>query len=373
MTTPVTDKINQEAIEDEAGLWLAKIDGRQLAQEEVRELIAWMRRSDFHREYLITLARQWDGMAALNKLATLFPLSNSEMATSKNASRNSRSGNSNTAKTKWLPLWLPALAKTGAGQAVLAFSLMLVVVVAWQSPLSFNSQQAQQSYTTAVGETERYLLADGSTLTLNTNSLVNVNYSDTQRKVTLIKGEANFDVAKDPSKPFMVYAGSSVVQAVGTAFNVRYTELKEIDVVVTEGRVSVIRQYTHSPDLPALDIREQAPTLLDAGQSVQYSEVAELIEPVPIASDALARKLAWQQGSLVFKGESLTQAVAEISRYTNKQLIITDSALGLLAVGGRYRTDDIDNLLTSLADVMDIDLHYLPGDKIQLSAKKDKK
>ena len=355
MTTPVTDKINQEAIEDEAGLWLAKIDGRQLAQEEVRELLAWMRRSEFHREYLITLARQWDGMAALNKLAALFPLSESEIASKKQSGKSA-----GLAGLKWLPQWQP----------VVAFSLVLfVVVLAWQP---FSSSQPRNIYTTEVGETGRYLLSDGSTITLNTNSQLKVDYNDAQRKVTLIQGEANFDVAKDPTKPFMVYAGSGVVQAVGTAFNVRYVESKGVDVIVTEGRVSVIRQHTGSPALPALDIREQAPTLLDAGQGVQYSEATEVIEPIPIATDALARKLAWQKGSLVFKGESLTQAVAEISRYTDKQLVIADSSLASLEVGGRYRTDDIDNLISSLADVMDIEIQYLPGDKIQLSAKKIK-
>ena len=357
MTTPVTDRMSRETIEDEAGLWLAKIDGRQLEPEEARELLAWMRRSDYHRDYLVSLARQWDAMAALNKLATLFPLSENELAGDN--SSETRKANS---FSQWLPQWQP----------VVALSLVLVtVVMVWQSPLLFDAFQSRHTYSTAVGETGRYLLSDGSTLTMNTNSLVTVDYTDTQRKVTLTKGEANFDVAKNPHKPFMVYAGSGVVQAVGTAFNVRYLASEGVDVIVTEGRVSVVRQSADAPDLPALDIREQAPTLLDAGQTARYSAVTEVIEPLSIDADMLARKLAWQKGSLIFKGESLQQAIAEISRYTDKQLIIADSSLGLLEVGGRYRTDDIDNLIISLADVMDIDVHYLPGNKIQLSAKKN--
>ena len=349
MNNPVKEIDNREVIEDEAGLWLAKIDGRELESEEVRELLAWMRRSDFHREYLLTLARQWDGMGVLDKLAVLFPLTEPEKKTEA----------AGGAGNRWLVPWLPAWS------GLLAFSLVVVMVVL--QPWG----QSQQFYTTAVGETQRYLLSDGSTLTLNTNTHVLIDYNETRRKVTLIQGEANFDVAKNPDKPFMVYAGSGVVQAVGTAFNVRYTQSKAADDIVTEGRVSVIRQTAVSPTLPALNIRDQAPALLDAGQRIQYSEVSQPAEAVPIEEELLSRRLAWQSGSLIFKGETLEQAIAEISRYTDKKLIIADPSLRQLEVGGRYRTDNIDELLSSLAGVMDIDIQYLPGGSIQLSAKEN--
>ena len=342
----------RETIEDEAGLWLAKIDGRELTQDETRELLVWVRRSDFRREYLVSLAQQWDGMGALNKLATLFPISEDESSATSHGPRSF---------SQWLPEWLPQWSPA------LAMSLVLLaLVLAW--PPFFQPTQA--TYVTDVGETGRYLLSDGSTVTLNTNSELEIDYKDAQRKVILRRGEASFEVAKDPDRPFMVYAGSGVVQAVGTAFNVRFFESRSVDVIVTEGRISVIRQHEASPDLPALEFRQQQPALLDAGQFIQYSEAGELELPVPLEDEEVARRLAWQSGSLIFKGETLEQVIAEISRYTTKQLIIADASLNNLEVGGRYRTDDIDSLLNSLADVMNIDIRYLPSDKVSLSEKK---
>ncbi|MDA9096007.1 FecR domain-containing protein [Porticoccaceae bacterium] len=350
-----------EIIEDEAGLWLVRLDGRQLSRDETRELLAWLRRSDYHREYLTRLARQWDGMAALNKLATLFPLAENETATTRR-SRARQPGVGVSAK--WLPQWQP----------LFAFSLMLVVVlVGWQSSLFLGDSSSPHAYVTAVGETGRHVLSDGSVITLNTNTKVQVDYNDKQRKVTLLQGEANFEVAKNTQQPFVVYAGKGVVQAVGTAFNVRLSgsEYKDlVDVIVTEGRVNVINQYSESAEQPAKSSNPSSQRSLDAGQRVQYSDASESVEEIPTEAEVIQRKLAWQEGSLAFKGETLAQALAEISRYTHKELLIADASLNSLEVGGRYRTDDIDNLLTSLADVMGIDITFLPGEKIQLSEKK---
>ena len=350
----------KERIEDEAGLWLVRLDGRQLSPEETRELKAWLRRSDYHRDYLTRLAKQWDGMAALNKLATLFPLADNNLG---------RAGHSNNKQThagfatKWLPQWQP----------VLAFSLMLVVVLAgWQSSL-FDPAASSGVYITAVGETKRQVLSDGSVITLNTNTQVQVSYTDKQRKVSLLQGEANFDVAKNTQQPFVVYAGQGLVRAVGTAFNVRLSEAGDVglvDVIVTEGRVKVRSRYAEPYEQPLAGQHPLSQRLMDAGQRVQYSDASELVEAIPTEEEALLRKLAWQKGSLVFKGETLAQAVAEISRYTDKRLTIADASLKSLQVGGRYKTDDIDSLLSSLAEVMNIKITYLTEKDIQLSAKK---
>ena len=357
----------QELIEDEAGLWLVKIDGRPLSQQETRELLAWVRRSDYHRDYLLTLARQWDSMAVLDKLATLFPLAEPAQTPHKT------SGFAGLAALRphWaLPLWQP----------VIALSLVMVaVMLSWQPALIFGEPPTQATFITAVGESASHRLSDGSEIILNTNSRVRVEYNDSQRHVILLQGEAHFEVAKNPDKPFKVYAGTGVVQAVGTAFNMRLSGADDVAVMVTEGRVNVLSHYIAVPEavseMAAADktpsvISKPQPVFLNAGQQVQYSDATGVDAPASVATDAVARKLAWQQGSLIFKGETLEQAIAEIARYTDKRLIIADASLGQLAVGGRYKTDNIDNLLASLADVMNIDLQYLPGGQVTLSAKK---
>jgi Fe2+-dicitrate sensor, membrane component len=110
------------------------------------------------------------------------------------------------------------------------------------------------------------------------------------------------------------------------------------------------------------DIEE---ALLIAGEVVRYSEVIESLDIV--RAEDIRRKLAWQHGALIFKGESLDQAVAEISRYTDKHIIITDPFLAKLRVGGHYKTDDIEALFASLGQGLQIRVDH-QGDRILLSA-----
>lgn len=356
------DAAIKAAIEEEAGLWLIKIDERQLSQDETRELLVWVRRSDYHRNYLVRLAGQWDSMAALSKLSALFPLVEYQAEKGRGSTGHWWSTGSGVFGISWQP--------------VAALCLVIAVIVGWQSTL-FLGASAPKNYITDVGELGRHTLSDGSIISLNTNTQVQVDYSGSHRKITLLQGEANFDVAKNKDKPFMVHAGSGVVRAVGTAFNVRFAGRDTVAVIVTEGRVNVMSQGVALTAGFKGQVGDQH-VILDAGQRVLYSEVSEKndamsIDVVPIDPDVLERKLAWQQGSLVFKGETLEKAIAEISRYTTKQLIIADASLSLLEVGGRYRTDNIDSLLMSLADVMDIEIQYLSNNKIQFIEKNKNK
>ena len=122
-------------------------------------------------------------------------------------------------------------------------------------------------------------MEDGSTIALNTNSRVNIDYSGERRVVQLLRGEASFDVAKSPQRPFVVYAGSGLIWAVGTAFNVRYTS-DLVDVIVTEGIVKVYTQV--SPEQPVASLTaapdsdvaaSENEALVSAGKSMQYSNM----------------------------------------------------------------------------------------------------
>lgn len=345
----------QAAIEDEAGLWLVKIDGRELSQEETRELLSWVRRSDYHRDYLLRLARQWDSMMVLSKLSTLFPVEGFSAAPQQRPEPTGIAG---------IKAGLATL--TNAWQPLAAFCVMLVLVAGWQSGYFLGGALFPQTYQTATGETRSHTLADGSVITLNTNSQLSVSYTQKQRRVTLLRGEAHFEVAKNKTRPFKVYAASGLVQAVGTAFNVRLLSASEVDVIVTEGRVNVVSQVDTASDKAAV-AGPQA--LVDAGQRLQYNPLAQVIQPVAASAEVLERELAWQQGTIIFQGETLEQAVAEIARYTDKRLTIADAALKNLPVGGRYQTDNIDALLLSLADVMGMHVDYPSADTIQLSAR----
>jgi transmembrane sensor len=335
-------------IKQEAGAWIVQIDQGPLSSQQISDLQQWMAQSSFHRDYLEKLAHNWDAMATLQQLAPLFPISEPSAAPATIMQR----------LQQWLtpPVWGSALA-----------SLALLVII--------MSSQPPNQFETSIGQQAQYQLPDGSSLSLNTNSQVRIDYSADRRAVHLLRGEAHFDVAKNPERPFMVYAGQGMVWAVGTAFNVRYVADPQdsfVDVTVTQGTVKVFAQLDQSlpvnqPQQNSTPAANQAlEQFVQAGASVQYSEVIQPTDNPP--PTALEQKLAWQQGALIFKGETLQQAVKEISRYTHLQLIIVDPAIRQMRVGGHYKTNDIDSLLASLGRGFGIQIDRVGNNQIHLSA-----
>ncbi len=344
---------NADAIEDEAALWVAKIYGQTYKKEQgipektQAELERWMSQSPRHRETFFKTVGSWDAIGMLSELAEIMPLSEIH-------SRNSLSFRIRRSLRKVASLvrgWF-GLGLSGA----VAASLVLF----W---LSLTPNPEPIEYVTAMGVQASYDLSDGSKLSLNTNSKVVIDFNDDRRVVVLEHGEAHFDVAKASDWPFMVYAGDGVVLAVGTAFNVD-NRGDYVDVVVSEGTVKVISGLTRDGEDPLtlqdnpVDLLKpenlrvdqgsgQREVLLNAGQGALYSETG--LQKESMEATSFIQRLAWQEGALIFQGETLEEALAEVSRYTNKELVITDASIRGLSVGGRYRLDDIDDLTNSLA------------------------
>lgn len=369
---------NKAAIKEEAGLWIVRMDSRKLDEDEIRELKAWVQKSEFHREYLLKLASNWDAMSVLQELGEMFPLPEKEQPLSE------RTIWSRVKKQLGDILHSPfGLAASGLATLLVVGSLYVVKSEQIQPGLAADAHE----YVTAIGERNSFTLEDGTVVSLNTNTRLQVTYSDTRRAINLIQGEATFDVAKNPEKPFVVYAGNGLVWAVGTAFNVRH-DAGLVDVIVTEGRVKVFSDTSATDSIaPSLDVasdisesptdksaendqpsqyaqKDQREALLSAGGALRYREVIESFKTME--QEESQRILAWHDGSLVFKGETLEQAVAEISRYTDKELIISDDSLKDLRVGGHYKLDDIDALLASLGRGLGISVDFAQAGKNQI-------
>ena len=185
-------------------------------------------------------------------------------------------------------------------------------------------------FATGKGETKVVALKDGSVVTLNTASEIQVNYSDTLRSVELIQGEALFDVAKNKVRPFVVSAGDTNVRAVGTSFTVRRLEAAPIQVLVREGVVEVFK-----PATDAAPVRVSANAMAEAPQDSMAIIAAR---PIPLAQ--LHRQLAWQKGQLAFEGETLAQAATEFARYSDTRIVIDDPALAREEIAGLFKATD---------------------------------
>jgi len=185
-------------------------------------------------------------------------------------------------------------------------------------------------FATGKGETKVVALKDGSVVTLNTASAIQVNYGDAMRAVELLQGEALFDVAKDTTRPFVVTAGDTNVRAVGTSFTVRRLETAPVEVLVREGVVEVSK-----PATGAAPVRVEANSMAVAQESDSGAIAAK---PIPPAQ--LHRQLAWQTGQIAFEGETLAQAAAEFARYSDTRIVIDDPALAQEEIAGLFNATD---------------------------------
>jgi transmembrane sensor len=185
-------------------------------------------------------------------------------------------------------------------------------------------------FATDKGETRVVALEDGSVVTLNTASEIQVNFSDTARAVELIGGEALFDVARNKARPFVVSAGDTDVRAVGTSFTVRRLEMAPVEVLVREGVVEVFNPEAGTAPV-RISANNKAVAQLGGGAAITAM-------PVPVAQ--LHRQLAWQNGQISFEGETLAQAVQEFSRYSDTRIVIEDPVLAREEIAGLFKATD---------------------------------
>jgi transmembrane sensor len=174
---------------------------------------------------------------------------------------------------------------------------------------------------------------------LNTDSEIQLEISDRERRVKLVRGEAFFDVAKDPTRPFVVYANDKRVIAVGTQFAVRMKP-EGLQVVVAEGRVRVEKATVIGSPEPLVE--------LVAGNIATAERSMVRVRVQPVAD--VERALSWRAGYVLLSGTSLDDAVAEFNRYNRRQLVIDDPALTDIQVGGNFKADNIDGFVRLLEE-----------------------
>lgn len=324
--TNVYSLSHDDAMFDQASLWIAKMD-RSLTTQECEEFKAWLLENDQHQTLIIEMAGMWDKMDALENLADLFPEANKKSAI--------HSGS----KTKQ---WGVALAAS--------FVLAVLVGLLTNNDLShlFNGEQEFVRYETAVGESSTIYLPDNSKVLLNTNSILLVRYTDDFRLLELQRGELHIDVAHDKSRPLSVVAKQKVIQAVGTAFSVQVNAL-EIELIVTDGKVLIGELAKEQ------SANEENLTIPTNSLAVSKGEIASLavvkrgIDSVaPIDTQSIKKSLSWRHGNLVFNGETLAQAMAEVSRYTSVKFEIADEELKHMKIAGRFKTGDVKGLIGAL-------------------------
>ncbi|MEN5266342.1 FecR domain-containing protein [Stenotrophomonas sp. TWI587] len=216
-----------------------------------------------------------------------------------------------------------------------------LLVLAWVAPDAWLRLQADHRSTRAI---ERVSLPDGSRAVLDADSAIAVHYDGHVRRIALLRGQAWFEVAHEPSRPFQVEAQGGVVEDISTAFAVsRWKD--EVEAVVEQGRVRVA----------ATD--RGGWTYLEAGQRARFAPAGRVTRLDDVALDRIA---AWRDGELLLEAASVEEAVQRIARYRSGATFVRGDLSALPAVNAALRIDRPEQALDALAVSAGLSVTRLP-------------
>jgi transmembrane sensor len=349
----ISETLNDaKSVQEQANLWITRLD-KGLSSAEKQHLVAWMNQDKAHYNAIQRMSSLWGDIGVQHDLNGLFD--------SKSAKKS---------HTDYLMKF--SLAASIMFVALLSASLFTDVNQLWKLTLSPAADTPQyQKFRTHYGQQKTFTLADNTIMVLNTNTIIEVAYSEKQRKINLIRGEANFDVAKDKTRPFTVVSGEQSFTALGTIFNVQRQSTDNIELVVNEGRVLISDTNTSVTKLLNIMHTPQA-ELSDDITVIKESEKAvitdAIVQPtIQLAKESVQKELAWKKGMLIFNGESLSNVLIEIERYNDVKFSGVNQNMAHLKVAGYFKTQDISGLLQSLDYNFGITSTRLINNEFQLS------
>ena len=326
----------------EAAGWLVVLSDSECTREEREEFVAWLRRSNLHVEEFLRISELTKGLSNYARKRAFWPddsvadlIARARAGDFAGVVRigTPRSHAAESSGQSTRGRWLPRLAVA----ASLAIILLTVGVIAgmfdWGS----------KTYATNVGEIRSITLEDGSVIELNTRSRLRARFTASERRLELLAGEAIFNVAKNPHRPFRVLAGSTEIVAVGTQFNVDAHDPSTV-VTVLEGRVRV----TNKTDI-------QSPT----GRQIELARgeqavIAKHRPPMRIAVADTAKATAWTERRLFFEGATLADVATEFARYNDRVIRINGDVLAAKRITGVFNSTDQSTFVEFLQTHSDI-------------------
>lgn len=223
-------------------------------------------------------------------------------------------------------------------------ALLLVASASAAFMVADGPMRLRADLITGTGQPQSLTLADGSRVELNAQSAIAIHFESNERRIELLRGQAYFEVAADPARPFMVEAGNGTTTALGTAFDINLTDT-DTRVVVTKHAVRVASLST--------DSARQLPE----NHQLSYNMQGRLGETEP--ADA-AMATAWRQGRIVFDNQSLSAVVEEIGRYLPGRIVIAQSDLATRKISGSLDLTDPQAAFDDFSEAIGIKVTRLP-------------
>jgi transmembrane sensor len=317
LTRRQNEPVLSEEVRVEAATWVTRLHDERGDPDMETELRAWLGESEAHRRAFDRMTQTWEQAVKIRLRAR------TDVSTA------------NKRPSRFAP-WAAA-----ASAAVLI--LAVIFSVYWRD----------NAFTTAVGQQRVRVLPDDTRVLLNTDTRIEVNYDKNFRGVRLVRGEARFDVSKHPTWPFLVRVGDQEIRALGTSFIVRHDNDQDLSVTLVNGRISVA-------PVPASETQQQEPQVLVPGQRLIISRHHAPVVDRP----ELSRVTAWERGRVEFDETPLEDATAEMNRYTTTRVIVSDTEVAQLRIGGVFRAGDSDEFVRIVTAAFGLTAERNGGDTV---------
>ena len=301
------------AADEQASLWAARLDRGGLTPAEQESLDRWLAADPAHRARLSEYCQMGADLEVT--LPALYPAGGSGAAIDR-ALGQERAQRRN--------VWLAV----GSMAAAVALGFWFIL-----------GRPDTQVIATAPAQRHAVTLADGTRTSLNAQTMVEISYTRAERRVRLAEGEALFEVAKDPGRPFVVSTPAGDITVTGTRFNVRLAAVSRLEVTVLEGSVNVRPVATAS-------LHELKP-----GDQLHVEEQQTSVRH--LSPDAAGDVAAWREGTAVFEDAPLVDACSRFARYHGIEVQVAP-AVAHLRLGGRFSLDDLDGFMRGLGDVLPV-------------------
>lgn len=341
---PPEDRTNHSSAADEAADWYARLRAQDVTEIDGLRFRAWLSGPPERRREFEALERLWQGASPLEQSPAMQRTRELILARRRKAAR-----------PRTRHIW-----------AIAAMILLTMTLVVW-----YWLEPRSDALVTDVGELRSIPLSDGSVVTLNTATEVRLLYSNAERRMELLKGQANFEVARDAARPFIVKVGDREVRALGTVFDV-YKGTDKVTVTLLEGKVAVSAVPHGSGPFGAPEptsSAEPAPLVLQPGEQVSYVPTTPVatVAPTKIAAVDVPRVTAWKARKLAFRDTLLTEAIAEANRYSREQIVLEAPGMAAARLSGSFEAGKNDLFAEGLRTFFGLRMEHRDDGRIVLT------
>jgi len=331
----------RSSIATEAADWHARLRAENVTELDAVRFRAWIAGDPERRREFEAIDEFWDDLGAIEH--------SPEVQRERAAIARRR------AQTSKSPVAHGVIRSGYKRKAVWAAAAVVLLIL---GSVFWIQYQPAEHYVTSVGEQRTVPLSDGSVVTLNTATEVRLHFSPERRSVELVTGQANFEVAKDASRPFVVTAGGSEVRAVGTQFDV-YKTADKVTVTLIEGKVAI----KEAPVEAGASVVEVD---LAAGEQLSYEAKTGAVRRT---SADIPRVSAWRARRLDFSDTSLTDAIAEANRYSRVQIELDAPELRSARISGTFEAGRNDLFVEGLQTYFQLNVDRSTDRRIVLTAR----